>query len=335
MPTNALVALIRCAPATVLADFERLIELAQFRKQLEPDATLLFRPDARRHFPFPAANTTPWQLEGVARVLRAAGCYDLTWMWPRSHIANIATGEDLNGYQPILREYGVVPRHTSNAAGRITNAVLLPTLKTDAATTIGGALRCLADECVSPHNRAQRQMHDRLVGALAASREKYERLFAVMDGTTVGVGLGSYDLRLEVRNVLLASTDPLALDAVAARLLGFDPLRDIAYLRLAHERGLGVADPQAIELVGDIDLVHECGMFPTDTTHRLPAARPLFRMLIDHALERFRWSFAERPVFESWLRGTAWGRLFAHYQRLGYGRAEDQALPLTEESRHI
>jgi hypothetical protein len=36
-------------------------------------------------------------------------------------------------------------------------------------------------------------------------------------------------------------------------------------------------------------------------------------------LERARWPTVERPVFESWLRGTQWGRLFAHYQRLGYG----------------
>jgi uncharacterized protein (DUF362 family) len=330
MPTNALVALIRCAPATVLADFERLIELAQFQKQLDSHTILLIRPDARLHYPFPAANTTPWQLEGVVRVLRAAGCHDLRWSPPRSHIANIATGQDLNGYQPIMREYGIVP-YTSDVAGRTMSVVLLPTLKTDAITTLGGALRCLAERCISPHGRAQRQTHDRLVGALAAGREKYGRLFTVMDGATVGSG--SYGLRPEVRNVLLASTDPLALDAVAACLLGFDPLRDIAYLRLAHDRGLGVADPQAIELVGDTDLAHERWTFSADTPQWLPAARPLMRLLRSRALERFRWSFAERPVFESWLRGTAWGRLFAHYQRLGYGSVADQALPQTEESR--
>jgi uncharacterized protein (DUF362 family) len=333
MPTNALVALIRCAPATVLADFERLIELAQFQKQLDPRAALLLRPDARRHFPFPAANTTPWQLEGVLRVLRTIGCYELRWMSPHSHIANIATGQDLNGFQPILREYGVMPHQTGDAAGRTANVVLLPTLKTDATTMIGGALRCLADGYAPPHSRSRRQTHDRLVDALAANREKYDQLFAVMDGTTVGSG--AYDLHPEVRNVLLASSDPLALDAVAAWLLGFDPLRDIAYLRLAHERGLGVADLQAIELVGDIDLARERWTFPTDTRHRLSAVRPLMRMLKSSALERFHWSIAERSLFESWLRGTAWGRLFAHYQRLGYGRAEDQALPLTEESRDI
>jgi len=42
----------------------------------------------------------------------------------------------------------------------------------------------------------------------------------------------------------------VAIDAVAARLMGFDPMR-IPYLRMCHERGLGVADPAGIEMAGD------------------------------------------------------------------------------------
>ncbi len=47
-----------------------------------------------------------------------------------------------------------------------------------------------------------------------------------------------------------AGTDPVAVDAVAAAAMGFDPMR-IGYLRLAHEAGLGVADLAQIEVVGD------------------------------------------------------------------------------------
>ncbi len=38
-------------------------------------------------------------------------------------------------------------------------------------------------------------------------------------------------------------------DAGAAKLMGFEPM-NIAYIRLAHERGLGVGDIRQIELVG-------------------------------------------------------------------------------------
>jgi uncharacterized protein (DUF362 family) len=48
----------------------------------------------------------------------------------------------------------------------------------------------------------------------------------------------------------LAGTDPVAVDAIGAAAMGFDPMR-IGYLRLAHEAGLGVADPARIEVVGD------------------------------------------------------------------------------------
>lgn len=48
----------------------------------------------------------------------------------------------------------------------------------------------------------------------------------------------------------VAGTDPVAVDAVGAAAMGFDPMR-IGYLRLAHEAGLGVADLDRIEIVGD------------------------------------------------------------------------------------
>jgi uncharacterized protein (DUF362 family) len=49
----------------------------------------------------------------------------------------------------------------------------------------------------------------------------------------------------------LAGTDPVAVDAIGAAAMGFDPMR-IGYLRLAHEAGLGIADPERIEVLGDV-----------------------------------------------------------------------------------
>jgi hypothetical protein len=51
-------------------------------------------------------------------------------------------------------------------------------------------------------------------------------------------------------NAILASSDMVAIDATAARLMGFDPMT-IPYLRMCHERGLGVAHPDEIAVVGD------------------------------------------------------------------------------------
>ncbi len=49
---------------------------------------------------------------------------------------------------------------------------------------------------------------------------------------------------------IVAGTDAVAVDAVAAAIMGFDPM-EIGYLRYAHEGGLGLADLDAIRVVGD------------------------------------------------------------------------------------
>ncbi len=55
-------------------------------------------------------------------------------------------------------------------------------------------------------------------------------------------------------NLILASADQVAIDAVAARIMGFDPMRDLKYVRLATEQGLGSGELSEIDIRGeDID----------------------------------------------------------------------------------
>jgi hypothetical protein len=75
-------------------------------------------------------------------------------------------------------------------------------------------------------------------------------VFAVMDGTFAGDGPGPRCMMPHAKNVILASADQVAIDAVSAKLMGFDPMQ-IKYLRMAHDLGLGCADPREIEVVGD------------------------------------------------------------------------------------
>jgi uncharacterized protein (DUF362 family) len=316
----------------------------------------------RRHFPFPAANTAPWQLEGVARALHDAGYRDRVCVQSRTTISSAFKGQDLNGYAPILRDCGVMelpaaetpqqrlahfhPKRPLPALERIcegdfgvpahllgANVVYLPTLKTDRVATVGGAVCCIAGSLLANWSRAWRgQVHELLADLLALQREVCAGIAAVMDGTTAGNGLGPYALRPEVKNVILASADPVALDAVAALMMGFDPLRDVAHLRLAHERGLGVADPHAITLVGDADLAHERWHFSVGGQPRLDLLGMLDRLAMGTPLagllafgaesyhDFYRWPLKERQVFESWLQHTAWGQLFGRYQRIGYQR---------------
>ena len=82
----------------------------------------------------------------------------------------------------------------------------------------------------------------------------------------------------------------MAIDAIAARLMGFDPM-SIPFLRMAHERGLGIADPREIELTGD-DVSQENFGFETrrslviwgDQMIRKGFLRPLERLLLHSPL---------------------------------------------------
>src|SRR5437588_12504157 len=107
MPTKATVAALRTHPDRVLADYERLLDLADAPHHLAPGVTTILKDNISWHFPFPGANTTPWQLEGVIRGLRSGGYSDLTCVQNKTVVTDAFKGEDLNRYLPILRDYGV------------------------------------------------------------------------------------------------------------------------------------------------------------------------------------------------------------------------------------
>ena len=67
------VAVLRTRPETVLGDIARLCELAGVKTALRGGATTILKDNISWHFPFPGANTTPWQLEGTILALRQAG----------------------------------------------------------------------------------------------------------------------------------------------------------------------------------------------------------------------------------------------------------------------
>ena len=73
---------------------------------------------------------------------------------------------------------------------------------------------------------------------------------AVVDGFLAMEGRGPTGGDPVDWRVALAGTDALAVDALTASLMGFDP-RQIGYLRYCHQMGLGEGDVAAIETVGN------------------------------------------------------------------------------------
>src|SRR5690606_5527353 len=117
-----------------------------------------------------------------------------------------------------------------------------------------------------------------------------------------------------VKNVLLASSDQVAIDAVAAKLMGFDPMRDIKFVRLAHELGLGVGDPRDIELVGDVDAANESWNFEG------PFKNMTFASKNQH---RIYWGPLKKPVewsLKTWLAPWAYVASVAYHDLYWYPR---------------
>ena len=96
------VALLRVRPETILEDVARLCALGGMREALAPRATTILKDNISWHFPFPAANTTPWQLEGTIRALHAADLRDLVCVQNQTVVTDAFKGEDLNKYVPIF-----------------------------------------------------------------------------------------------------------------------------------------------------------------------------------------------------------------------------------------
>src|SRR5262245_6559966 len=110
------VAILRVAPGSVLPEIDRLCQLAGLPQALSRGATTILKDNISWHFPFPAANTTPWQLEGTIRSLRGAGFEELVCVQNMTVVTDTFKGEDLNHYLPILKAYGVPVRYNFRAS---------------------------------------------------------------------------------------------------------------------------------------------------------------------------------------------------------------------------
>jgi uncharacterized protein (DUF362 family) len=357
------VAVVKTTPTTVLDDYQRLAELAGICSALSAESPTILKDNISWHFPFPAANTTPWQLEGAIRALRANGFGQLSCVQNKTVVTDAFKGEDLNHYVPLFRAYGIPvlfnfreedmrwivyrPRQRMRVLDRIypdgitipeyfqgKNIVHLPTVKCHIYTRTTGAMKnAFGGLLNTKRHYTHSWIHETLVDLLAIQKEIHTGVFAMMDGTTAGNGPGPRTMSPVVKDYILASADQVAIDAVAAKMMGFDPM-DIPYIRIAHEAGLGVGDPREINILG-ADISNESWGFsvgnngvslfgnlawfgPLRGLQKLFFHTPLVHAFImgsEAYHDYYRWPVKDRRVFEAWKRDTTWGKLFSEYER--------------------
>ena len=362
---KAVVAAVRTTPETVIEDYARVMELAGFRDVIDPTKQTILKNNISWHLLYPSANTTPWQVEGVAKTLRGAGYDDMVVVENRTVVTQAKKGEHLNNFTGVHEKYGLPVKYNFNPHDmrwvtyepkgemlvldkvfpkgiRIPdyffdrNVVHLPTIKThiytDYTCALKNAFGALLDKT---RHYCHSRIHETLVDLLRIQQEIQASTFAVADGTTCGSGPGPRTMTPVVKNLLLASSDQTAIDAVAAKLIGFDPM-DVPCIRLAHEHGLGKGRMDEIEVIGDMDtaevkrtnwdfVVGDNAASKIGDLFWFGPFKPLAKLMFQTPMVNafimgsfvyhdYVWYPLEgRKVVDDWLQNTEWGQLFLSY----------------------
>ena len=317
----SVVAVLRTRPATVLEDYHRLMNLAGYQDVVAKDADTALKINISWHFFFPASSTTPWQLDGVIRAMKRDGyapelihaCHN------RTVVIDAHRGERENKHLHVVEQHRLRNVHlyedeewidVRDAVGDLTrkflclndvypdgfhiprrflgeNIIHLPTVKTHVFTTTTGAMKNAFGGLLNERRHwTHPVIHETLVDLLMIQKKIHKGVFAVMDGTFAGDGPGPRCMIPHVKNVILASSDQVAIDAVAAKMMGFDPL-SIRYIRLAHDAGLGCGDPRGIRIVGDHDAAEASWHFTG------PFEKMTFASRMQH---KIYWGPLKRPI---------------------------------------
>lgn len=267
----------KISPQSVLNDYQKLLHKAKYLATFDKSVPIVIKINLSWTRFYPACSTPPWQLEGVLKTLIEDGVNpkNIIPVENRTVVTNVVKGSANNKWLPILKKYGIKMHYLTdepyveykpkkpllvmgNVFGKVNlpkiiigkNILHLPTMKMHVFTTTTGGIKNYFGMLKTTRHYAHRNIHETLVDLLSIQKEIHPGILAVADGAVVGKGSGPRAMEWEIKNYLLASSDLVALDATASKMMGFNPLK-LDYLKLSQEQGLGVADSAKIKIVGE------------------------------------------------------------------------------------
>lgn len=126
--------------------------------------------------------------------------------------------------------------------------ISIPVLKEHSITKVSLSLKNMLGATLGEGRVAKKgRFHKKLKESIVDINTYLKPSLAVIDGRIAGLG-GELSSKPKKMGVIIVSNDLVAADAVAASLLGFDPL-SIAHIKLAAEVGLGVSDLTKIKII--------------------------------------------------------------------------------------
>ncbi|MFH0888195.1 MAG: DUF362 domain-containing protein [Planctomycetota bacterium] len=357
------VVVIKTSPGTVLDDISNLAKMAGLEDVLPKDKAVILKDNISWHFPLPGANTTPWQLEGTIKVLKQLGYVDISAVHNNTVVTNPFKGARLNRLEPIYKKYQIPelynfraedikwihykPKSKMLVLDKIfpegimipeyfigKSIIHLPTVKCHIYTTTTGAMKnALGGLLNTRRHYTHSVIHETLVDLLQIQKEIHTAIFTIMDGTICGNGPGPRTMLPVEKDYMLASSDSVAIDSVAAKMMGFEPM-NIKYIRLAHEAGLGTGVFDEIKIVGekvdDVNFNFRVGdnlasrwgdalwFSPLKILQKLFFHTPLVYVFILGSYlyhDKIWWPFKGKKITRIIRETTKWGRLFESYPR--------------------
>lgn len=306
------VALVRCTTYGI-DDVRRAVReavdlLGGIERFVRPDERVLLKPNLlAAHLPESAVCTHPSVTQAVAEMVIAAGArcvvgdgpsvvgespaaygrvLDVTGTRGAAEGAGASIVRFDDGHVDVEIPHAKVFRHMALAEAVVGADVIvdLPKFKTHELTRFTGAVKNLYG-CIPGRRKLEFHLQagdnptlfaQILVDLLLAVRPT----LSIMDGIRGMDGSGPSSGRPRDFGLIIASTDPVALDAVACFAAGLDPM-SVPMLRLADEQGVGIADGGSIDILGeDVESVRIPDFRTSqgnDMVSRVP--RPIYRML--------------------------------------------------------
>jgi len=313
--SKAKVAVLKTNPETVVEDYGKLIRLAEYEKYLPKENMTNLKINVSWQVFFPACSTTPWQLDGVIKTMLEDG-YKKELMYGchnRTVVVDGKIGEVLNKQRPVVVDkYGLENIH------------LQPDKLCDFKQLIEKGEwieyqpedELLVIPKIFPHHYIPKRFFGENIIHLPTLKTHVHT-------TMTGAMKNAF-------GVIIASGDMVAIDAVASKIMGFEPM-EIKFIRLAHEKGLGCGDLNEIEIVGD-DISHINLKFKALDNLASKGQKMIYRGILkpfENLLMKTKitpWSYLASRAYYDWFwynvygrryirkyMSTRWGRLFKSY----------------------
>lgn len=234
----------------------RAMELIHWQDFIQ-GKSLFLKINAMCDYVVPGVNTSPWFFEAVLKEIRKA--------YPKKSIffgdCDLVRKEQLNeavrnwGYLEIARKYKVGFIHLSTQSTKkmwvgpvfrkikvpevlltVDDIITLPVVKTHCRTTITGALK---NQWGFTPRGIRDEFHPKLDKAIPEINKFFKNIRLALADMSISIeGSGPLNGAPKVCNLVLASSDRVALDTVAAKYMGFNP-RKIGHIVNSEKAGIG------------------------------------------------------------------------------------------------